>query len=491
MEKLTRINLLPGIPDDDNRDYLPESLKDSNVVVNENGNNSQVYPKGLEEKKEALVDDFVDTWYQYVPDSYDPSRKTPIVFSMHGGLMTGWGQAVYTSWTHIADREGFICVFPNAQLRRFWTIECEEKLYEELSAPNPEGIYMNPVPPIEENHDALVVFALIEKLKKEYNIDEERIYMQGMSCGNAMTTMMARHFGNKFAAMEGSAGPGTMGLMFREDGTPNNEAGPLPVLQTRMENDGTPPGSDDSPLDIVVGNREYWLRVNGCEELPVIKIDGENNYAFYKGQKADYIFRDVKNRDHGQTFDDAEVCWDYLFSGTRRKADGRIEYMDTLEKREGDTVNFAAEPDSAYVWVNNKKIQLKRPSFKWKKLKYHGLNGDALVRGEYIMIPVQDLAIAFGGECICENGKAFVKTNTGKELQFARGCIGCTINNRVRSMFVEAVEREEILYISAEWYVTEVCGLQFSKCGDMMYATDHFGILSAHMARLIHDILKR
>ena len=77
---------------------------------------------------------------------------------------------------------------------------------------------MNPVPPIEENHDVLVVFALIEKLKKEYIIDEERIYMQGMSCGNAMTTMMARHFGNKFAAMEGSAGPGTMGLMFRKMG---------------------------------------------------------------------------------------------------------------------------------------------------------------------------------------------------------------------------------------------------------------------------------
>lgn len=199
--------------------------------------------------------------------------------------MTGWAQAVYTSWTHIADREGFICIFPNAQLRRFWTIECEDKLYKELSAPNEEGIYMNPVPPIEENHDVLVVFALIEKLKKEYIIDEERIYMQGMSCGNAMTTMMARHFGNKFAAMEGSAGPGTMGLMFREDGTPNNDAGPLPVLQTRMENDGTPPGSTDSPLDIVAGNRDYWLIVNQCKELPVIKLDGENNYAFYKGKK--------------------------------------------------------------------------------------------------------------------------------------------------------------------------------------------------------------
>ena len=163
-----KINLLPGIPDDDNRDYLPEYLKDSEIVVNENGNNSQVYPKRLEEKKGALVDEFVDTWYQYVPESYNPEKKTPVVFSMHGGLMTGWAQAVYTSWTHIADREGFICIFPNAQLRRFWTIECEDKLYKELSAPNEEGIYMNPVPPIEENHDVLVVFALIEKLKIQY-----------------------------------------------------------------------------------------------------------------------------------------------------------------------------------------------------------------------------------------------------------------------------------------------------------------------------------
>ena len=79
-----KINLLPGIPDDDNRDYLPEYLKDSEIVVNENGNNSQVYPKRLEEKKGALVDEFVDTWYQYVPESYNPEKKTPVVFSMHG-----------------------------------------------------------------------------------------------------------------------------------------------------------------------------------------------------------------------------------------------------------------------------------------------------------------------------------------------------------------------------------------------------------------------
>ena len=140
----TRIMLLPGIPDDDNRDYLPESLKESRIVVNENGNNSQVYPSRLKECRGRLVDDFEDVWYEYVPESFCADNKTPLVFSMHGGLMTGWGQAVYTSWTHVADREGFICVFPNAQLRRFWTIECEERLREQLSNPALSDIYMNP-----------------------------------------------------------------------------------------------------------------------------------------------------------------------------------------------------------------------------------------------------------------------------------------------------------------------------------------------------------
>ena len=40
-----KIKLIPGIPDNDNRDYLPIELKESEIVVNENGNNSQVYPK--------------------------------------------------------------------------------------------------------------------------------------------------------------------------------------------------------------------------------------------------------------------------------------------------------------------------------------------------------------------------------------------------------------------------------------------------------------
>lgn len=120
-----------------------------------------------------------------------------------------------SSWSHVADREGFIVVYPNAHLRRFWQIECERRL------------------------------------KVKCNIDEERIYMQGMSLGNAMTLVMARHFGNYFAAMAGSAGPSTIGHLFDENGNPKNNAGPLTTWQARMEFDQGPPGSTEPVEDVV------------------------------------------------------------------------------------------------------------------------------------------------------------------------------------------------------------------------------------------------
>ena len=52
-----KIILIPGDPNDDNRDYLPEAIKGSQMVVNENGNNSQPYPAGLIEYKEVITQD--------------------------------------------------------------------------------------------------------------------------------------------------------------------------------------------------------------------------------------------------------------------------------------------------------------------------------------------------------------------------------------------------------------------------------------------------
>lgn len=215
-----KIRLLPGELNDENRDYLPLAIKGSRMVVNENGNSSQVYPERLQEHHGILLDDGIeDEWYVYVPESYDPKKKTPLVFSMHGGLMTGWGQCIYTSWSHVADKEGFLCVFPNASARGMWMIECDEEMVEELSTTAEEGVPIlnRPTGTVPQYHDVKLVMALLKKMKQTYNIDEGRVFIQGMSMGNCMTSQVARYEGVHFAGAAGSGCPTNCKLLFDQD----------------------------------------------------------------------------------------------------------------------------------------------------------------------------------------------------------------------------------------------------------------------------------
>lgn len=52
-----------------------------------------------------------------------------------------------------------------------------------------------------------LVLALIGQMKSKYNIDPGRVFIQGMSMGNLMTSQMARYHAPVFAGKAGSAGP--------------------------------------------------------------------------------------------------------------------------------------------------------------------------------------------------------------------------------------------------------------------------------------------
>lgn len=485
-----KIVITPGTPDDNNRDYLPEAIKGSDLVVNENGNNSQVYPERLTEHKDIVVDGIEDTWYEYVPASYDGSRKVPLVVSMHGGLMTGWGQAIYTSWTLVADREGFIVLFPSAGLRRFWIVDCEKEKLDVAAAPRDDGIYIN-MPPEhpEDNHDMNLVLGLIDRLKDKYEIDEGRVFIQGMSMGNMMTSQIARYYGNVFAGKAGSGGPSSPGLLFDEQDELINRGGPLAVWQTRLEHDITPPHFKGDTEYVVRRNREYWKRLNECSSLPEISIVGEDNFAFYSGAKADLVFRDVKNRDHGQTFDDAQLVWDYLFSGVRRAADGSIIRDPSIAPRKGDACAVVLMEGSSKAYVNNRLVTMSGPAILRQKLKYHGLNGDSIVRGEYVCVPVSFAAEVYGGSCSAsENGlTAELSLPDGRKLQFARGSIGCVVDNKVQAMLCEAVFQNGELYVPIQWIGQSLFNHFASSCEGVFYMTDHYSVLSKNMAHLIRD----
>ncbi len=487
---MTQIRILAGTPDDGNREYLPEIIQSTDIVVNENGNNSIVYPKRLKEFREVVLGDSPDVWYEYIPSTYDPSKKTALLVGLHGGLMTGWGHAVYTSWTLVAEREGIICLFPNAHEKRMWAVE---GVFEDFDSSLAPDLPMIQTPKdIRDNHDMNMILALIEKMKVKYNIDQGRIFMQGMSMGNLMTSQFARHYGDILAGAAGSGGPSGLSIIFDSEGHLINDAGHLPIWQSRPEKNGLPPGKDYDEYEVNKMNRIYWMKINECQLIPQIHIMGENNFAFYKGKKADLVYLDIKNRDHGQTLDEAFLYWDYFFSGTRRNEDGTITHTASKMSRTGDSFGIALGEGFDRAWFDNRLVDMKSKALIWNKLKYHGLNGDQMIRGSYLMAPLSFLAQAFGAEYVTDDEGASVVLNLldGRRLQFARGSIGCVIDDTLRSMYCEALHRDKELLVSVEWFSKYIFGMQVTSCEGIMYITDHFADLSCFMADLIKDLFK-
>lgn len=492
--EMNKVVLRPGIPDDDNRDYLPEKCKESSFVVNENGNNSQPYPEGLIEVTESISGQEQNVWYEYVPKNYNSSLPVPLVISLHGGLMTGWGQAIYTSWTLMAERDGFIVIFPNACRGRVWQVQWGKWDYSpDKSIPGdiddlPEGIIQSPKN-LDENEDVMLLLNLIDLMKKKYNIDNRRIFMQGMSMGNLMTDLFARNFGDVLAGAAGSGCSSFLSTLYDQSGNIINKAGPVPMWHSRPELNGIPPGDDGLSADEY--NREYWLNVNECELVPEIEINGETNLAFFKGSKADYVYCDIKNRDHGQSFDDASLIWDHFFSGLRRLDNGSFEnvHSDMISKFDTRSVAFADGMNR--VWFDNGIISMSTPAVIWNKLKYHGLNGGKKVRGSYMCVPLSTLGLVFN--CVCtyspDRLSAEIRLADGRLLQVARGNIGCVIDDRVRQMYCETLQRDDELLISVEWFSRMILNYHTSSCDGIVYISDHHNEISKGMAYLIRDLL--
>lgn len=492
--------LRPGTPDDNNRDYLPQQAKGTDIVVNENGNNSQPYPKNLREchgildENGYLTEDpekgISGTWYEYVPDSYDSSRKVPAIFSMHGGLMSGWGQCIYTSWSILAEREGFICVFPNGHINCFWQIQI---FHDRKEKPKPLAgmLFPNPAPSFEENVDCQFVQRLMKHICSRYSVDSSRIFMQGMSNGSAMTHQFARMYGNLLAGAACSAVPGYIREYIDENKQLITLSGPIPMWESHPEFNRHGEEAMIAESRKIRESRYYWVTVNGCDPLPKISIIGENNFAFFHGGKAPYVFMDIYHRDHGQTLDEAFLYWDYLFAGTSRGEDGACCLQETPLDRNGDAfaAAFVSGVDKA-LW-NGQVVSLSTAPVHWEKLKYHGLNGGEQVMGKYQCVPLDFLAEMCGGvlETAEDTLTAVLTLQDGRRLQFARGSIGCMIDNRLRSMYCEALHREGKLLISVDWFAEYVMGWRVTAHENVTYVTDHVAHLSTFMADLLTDIL--
>jgi polyhydroxybutyrate depolymerase len=124
----------------------------------------------------------------HVPKTYQPNRPTALVICLHG--FSEWPAHVMrlSHWNQLADEDGFLVVYPRGS--RFplrWN--CGGRFSQQEQA----------------QQDVQFISDLIDQLKKEYNLDETRIYANGLSNGGGMSFLLAGQLSGRIAAI-GSVG---------------------------------------------------------------------------------------------------------------------------------------------------------------------------------------------------------------------------------------------------------------------------------------------
>ena len=118
----------------------------------------------------------------HVPTGYDPAKPTPLIISLHGGALWGAAQRDISRWTDVADREGFLVVFPSSH-----------------SDGGPGG--WSAMPGENMGMDVRFIADLIDTLSVAYNIDSMRVYADGLSNGGGMAFVLSCMLSDRIAAV--------------------------------------------------------------------------------------------------------------------------------------------------------------------------------------------------------------------------------------------------------------------------------------------------
>lgn len=147
-----------------------------------------VYREVYRSNGEVLSGGRKRSYLLHVPKSYQPSRPTALVICLHG--FAEWPAHVMrlSHWNQLADEAGFLVVYPSGSsfpLR--W--HCGGRFSRQEQA----------------QRDVRFISDLIDQLKQEYNLDEGRVYANGLSNGGGMSFLLASQLSERIAAM-GSVG---------------------------------------------------------------------------------------------------------------------------------------------------------------------------------------------------------------------------------------------------------------------------------------------
>jgi len=126
-------------------------------------------------RKTLLFQNRLRNYFLHLPPAEKMNKPMPVLFNIHGGggkAKTTPGFTFYR-FNEIADKEGFIVVYPDA-VDKNWN----------------DGRSENLKPENRDVDDVGFIVEIINRLKADYTIDEDRIFTSGISNGGFMSTRL-------------------------------------------------------------------------------------------------------------------------------------------------------------------------------------------------------------------------------------------------------------------------------------------------------------
>ncbi|RKN47614.1 alpha/beta hydrolase family esterase [Micromonospora endolithica] len=176
----------------------------------------------------------------HLPPQHDGTVRLPVVLAIHGCAMTGYGwnsMKSTTQFNRLADREGFIVVYPTQLISR-----------------NVIACWNSSDPREQQRHtgEPALLAGVARQVVEEYDADPARVHVAGASSGAGTAVILAATYPDVFATVTSVAG-GEYGL---------NQVDP-------DDPDAT------SPLDTA---RQAWAQMGErARRVPLLVIQGERD----------------------------------------------------------------------------------------------------------------------------------------------------------------------------------------------------------------------
>lgn len=226
----------------------------------------------------------------YVPDKAKAAARrgddVPLVVSLHGGNMTMYSMFDFSRWWEVAEKEGFILLVPtglNNNTRTSWASDANSV-------------------------DMTFMQLLLDEMKAEYNVDEDRVYLGGQSNGSSMTQAVGRNLSlsPKFTALGATSSAG--GLSTNYDGEL------LPMLLMVGEFDNSPWQLETSSYGAAIN---YWIHRNDALGTISSPASERSTYrrtvwSWANAQGTDVVRYGVTwGRGHSIIPEEMQVLWDW------------------------------------------------------------------------------------------------------------------------------------------------------------------------------------